>query len=117
MPRIIKRPNQEFLMFKNILSVLVVVFLLTSASQSFAVTDPTDPIKKKVETDSLNVEKSKSILNNSEEKTEITSTNPEESNVNFWHQNQEIEEDSTSNSALSFNFIYYMIEKFKFQVE
>jgi hypothetical protein len=102
-------------MCKNSISLLVLVFLFAIAGQSVAFTDPNLSGKKKVETDSLNVNKDKNTLLASEVKSKPSKS--ETISVNFWNESEEVEEDSTSNSALSFNFIYYVIEKFKFQVE
>lgn len=104
-------------MFKNIISLLLLVFLFTLVGQTVAATDPNLPGKKKVETDSLNVNKDKNTLISTQVKDKSISAKSESTSVNFWQKNEEVEEDSTSNSALSFNFIYYVIEKFKFQVE
>lgn len=76
---------------------------------------PADPTTtpKTDKSDSLTV-KEKQILPAKE-----TASSSAKKDLNLWNnsEQEEVEEDSTSNSALSFNFIYYIIEKFKFQVE
>ena len=95
-------------MFKYIVSLLLLVFLFSFAGQAIASTGHKVDEKKKVETDSL------STVN---DKRDLVNNNSQKETLNFWKSDEEVEEDSTSNSALSFNFIYYVIEKFKFQVE
>lgn len=102
-------------MFKNILSLFLLVVIIAIATQSFAATEPSVPVDSKIESDSTNVKNKHLVTVNAENQAKI-STMDQESTVTFWNSNEE-EEDSTTNSALSFNFIYYIIEKFKFQVE
>ena len=104
-------------MFKNIVSLILFIFLCAFGSQAVALTDPICSEKKKIETDSLNSNKNKNRVISTEVKAKSVSTKSESTSINFWKKTEEVEEDSTSNSALSFNFIYYIIEKFKFQVE
>ena len=103
-------------MFKSILSLFLLVFTIAFASQSFGATEPTLPVDSKVESDSTTVKNKHLVTVDAEKQVKVSET-ANESTVAFWQSNEEVEEDSTSNSALSFNFIYYIIEKFKFQVE
>lgn len=103
-------------MFKSILSLFLLVFTIAIAGQSFAAAEPTLPVDSKLETDSTTV-KNKHLMTVDSEKQVKVSETAQESKTLLWQQSEEVEEDSTSNSALSFNFIYYIIEKFKFQVE
>ncbi len=104
-------------MFKNIISLFLLLFVFAVTSQSFAITEPTEPTDKKMETDSTAI-KSRQLINTSQEKIQVVaSSKSTEKKLSFWETEEEVEEDSTSDSALSFNFIYYIIEKFKFQVE
>ncbi len=104
-------------MLKNIASLLLLLFVFAFGHNSFAFTEPENLVKTIPESDSTAV-KSKQLLNSSQEKPKVTSSaKSTETKLAFWETNEEVEEDSTSNSALSFNFIYYIIEKFKFQVE
>jgi len=106
-------PNHKQ-MFKNILSLFLLLFAFAVTSQSFAITEPTD---KKLETDSTTI-KSRQLINTSQEKPQVVASDKStETKLSFWETEEEVEEDSSSDSALSFNFIYYIIEKFKFQVE
>lgn len=101
-------------MFKSILSLVLLSFVLLLSNQSFGSTEPALPTTK-LESDSTNV-KNSVLLSNQQESTRVAN-NTKETDLDFWQQDEEVDEDSTSNSALSFNFIYYIIEKFKFQVE
>lgn len=103
-------------MFKSLLSLFLLVFIISIAGQSFGATEPTPPVDSKLESDSTNVKNKHLVVVDAETEVKI-STSDQESNTSFWQPTEEVEEDSTSNSALSFNFIYYIIEKFKFQVE
>lgn len=100
-------------MFKSILSLVLLSFVVLLSNQSFGSTEPALPATK-VESDSTSV-KNSHLLSEQQESTRVSNT--EEADLDFWQQDEELDEDSTSNSALSFNFIYYIIEKFKFQVE
>ncbi len=102
-------------MCKNISRLILVLLIVAFADHSIASKNPNLPEKKKVESDSLSVTKDNNTLLATEVKSQPSST--ESTSVSFWQKSEEVEEDSTSNSALSFNFIYYIIEKFKFQVE
>lgn len=105
-------------MFKNLLSLFLLVFLFIVGGKTYATVDPNLTEKNNTETDSLSVsENKKNTAITKELSTRPNTTKPESSTTSFWQQEEEVEEDSTSNSALSFNFIYYVIEKFKFQVE
>ncbi len=98
-------------------SLVLLLFVFALGNNSFALTEPENIGKSTPESDSTAV-KSKQLLNSSQEKPKVTSSaKSTETKLAFWETSEEIEEDSTSNSALSFNFIYYIIEKFKFQVE
>ncbi len=98
-------------MIKAIFHLFLLVFVVAYTSQSIAAINPNLPEKKIVESDSLSISKNKNAVHTKEVKS------TESASSTFWQKNEEVEEDSTSNSALSFNFIYYVIEKFKFQVE
>ncbi|MCF6360611.1 MAG: hypothetical protein L3J29_07600 [Cyclobacteriaceae bacterium] len=102
-------------MFKNSLALFIVVFFVGLGGQTLANTDPPVTVDPKLESDSTNV-KNKSLISAKEVKA-VPASNANDSQLSFWESEEDIEEDSTSNSALSFNFIYYFIEKFKFQVE
>ncbi len=103
-------------MFKNIATLLILVFLVGLGGQTFAITEPKVSVDPKLESDSTNV-KNKELITVNKAKPTATSNTNTDSKLNFWESEEEVEEDSSSNSALSFNFIYYIIEKFKFQVE
>ena len=103
-------------MFKSIITSILLVFVFAIAGESFGATDPTPTIDLKLESDSTNV-KNKQLVNLDAEKQVKISSAAQESKTPFWEPSEEVEEDSTSNSALSFNVIYYIIEKFKFQIE
>lgn len=102
-------------MFKSIYKLFLVILIVVFSGTSFASVNPDLPDKEKVESDSLNTTKDNNTLVISEVKSQPSST--KSTADSFWHNEEVEEEDSTSNSALSFNFIYYIIEKFKFQVE
>lgn len=102
-------------MFKSILSLVLLSFVVLLSNQSFGSTEPTLPVNIKSESDSTSV-KNNHLLSEEQQPASV-STNADEAELDFWQQDEEVDEDSTSNSALSFNFIYYIIEKFKFQVE
>ncbi|VAW28518.1 hypothetical protein MNBD_BACTEROID06-1419 [hydrothermal vent metagenome] len=106
-------------MFKNSIALFLLVFALALTNQSFAITEPTEPKKTTLETDSAAVaDKNRQLSNSTQERPKVkTPTTTTDSKITFWQTEEEVEEDSTSSSALSFNFIYYIIEKFKFQVE
>ncbi len=109
-------PNRKQ-MFKNSISLFLLLFAIAVSSQSFAITEPTEPTDKKLETDSTAV-KSRQLINTSQKNPQVVPAGKStETKLSFWETEEEVEEDSNSNSALSFNFIYYIIEKFKFQVE
>lgn len=110
-------PNPKLVMFKNVFSLFLLVFLIGLVGQTFASTEPILTEKNKTETDSLSVNEDKSNSIGKELNSSTVKNNSKETTVSFWDKSEEVEEDSTSNSALSFNFIYYVIEKFKFQVE
>ena len=110
-------PNPKLVMFKNILSSFLLVFLIALVGKTFASTEPNLAEKNKTESDSLSVNGDKSNPIGKELNTPVFNNTSEDSSTSFWEKSEEVEEDSTSNSALSFNFIYYVIEKFKFQVE
>jgi hypothetical protein len=100
-----------------------VIFLSAFVGQSVAAIDPELPKNRNVKTDSLESNKDKKAVpvTESEEVSENTDNtiDGEYSTVDYWQKHEDVAEDDeeTSESALSFNFIYYMIEKFKFQVE
>lgn len=95
-------------MFKYSISLFLLMFALALSNESFAITEPTEAKNKTLETDSTTVaDKDSQLLN--------TPTKAKDTKIAFWESDEEVEEDS--DSALSFNFIYYIIEKFKFQVE
>ncbi len=102
-------------MLKNILTLLILVFLVGLGGQTLAATEPKASVDPKLESDSTNV-KNKELITVNQAKPTATSNTNTSSKLSFWESEEEVEEDS-SNSALSFNFIYYIIEKFKFQVE
>jgi len=104
-------------MFKNLLRSFLLVFLIALVGKTFASTEPNLIEKNKIETDSLSVKEDKSNSIGKELKPSAFKNSSKESSTSFWEKSEEAEEDSTANSALSFNFIYYVIEKFKFQVE
>ncbi len=101
-------------MVKTTTRLFLLVIGLAIMETAVAVT--IDPVNrpKTEKSDSLTV-KNKQIISGKEKKAQKPALS--EKNLSFWSDEDEIEEDSTSNSALSFNFIYYLIEKFKFQVE
>ena len=109
--------NPKLVMFKNILSLFLLVFLTVLVGKTNAAIDPNLTEKNETETDSLSVNKSNKTTTVSELSSSPVTPKSESSTVEFWIKGEEDEEDSTSSSALSFNFIYYVIEKFKFQVE
>lgn len=103
-------------MFKSVLSLLLLVFIVAFTSPLYGATEPTPHVDSKSESDSTNI-KNKHLVTVDKENQLKVSQSSQETKGQFWESSQEVEEDSTSNSALSFNFIYYIIEKFKFQVE
>ncbi len=109
-------PNRKQ-MFKNSISLFLVLFAIAVSNHSFAITEPTEPTDQKLKTDSTAV-KSRQLINTSQKNPQVVPAGKStETKLSFWETEEEVEEDSNSNSALSFNFIYYIIEKFKFQVE
>ena len=93
------------------------VFFIALVGKTFAATEPILPAKSTTETDSLSVNEDKNTSLTKELNSSTFQNRTEDPSTSFWQKEEEVEEDSTSNSALSFNFIYYVIEKFKFQVE
>jgi len=105
-------------MFKNILRLFLIVFFVATLNRANSAVDPklSNNEGKAIEGDSLTVDSKKEVLKSSEVKTSTIPTTNKKTTESFFDSNsEEVEEDSTS--ALSFNFIYYIIEKFKFQVE
>ncbi len=104
-------------MFKNLLSLFLLVFFIALVGKTFAATEPNLTEKNKIESDSLSVNKDKRPSITKELSSKSITSKSGSTEVGFWQMGEEVEEDTTSNSALSFNFIYYVIEKFKFQLE
>ena len=105
-------------MFKNIVRAFLLFLLASFVGNIYATNLPDlkEGDKKEVKGDSLTVNKDKILIKEDSKKNELL-TSKDNSKTELFNQEEEVEEDSTSNSALSFNFIYYIIEKFKLQVE
>lgn len=109
-------------MFKNILRLFLLIFFTSVVGSSYATTELPDlkeKEKKVVKGDSLTVKPDDQAPKDEAKEVVVKPTlNKEDTKVNYYGNEETVaEEDSTTNSALSFNFIYYIIEKFKFQVE
>ena len=120
MPTYIYKCETKIQMFKNILRLFLIVFFVATLNRANGDADPELGGNKNKESvsDSLAVDSKDNVVTITEIKTNPIVTTNKESTESFFDSNTEeveVEEDSTS--ALSFNFIYYIIEKFKFQVE
>lgn len=104
-------------MFKNIIRVFFLVLLASVISSAYATIPPDlkEIEKREVKGDSLNLDKEKAVIKKGSVKVEAIAKK-ESGEKELYTYEEEVEEDTTS-SALSFNFIYYIIEKFKLQVE
>ncbi|MCB0504170.1 MAG: hypothetical protein KDC58_01590 [Cyclobacteriaceae bacterium] len=105
-------------MFKNILRFFLLVLLVSAIGTTYAsvVPDLMEREKKEVKIDSLTVKEGGDVVKEKDTKSSQL-VNKESKKTALFEREEEVEEDTTSNSALSFNFIYYIIENFKFQVE
>lgn len=105
-------------MFKNIVRLFFLFLLASIIGSAYATVFPDlkEVDTREVGGDSLNFEKENPVLKKRSVKIDAVAKK-DSSDHAFYEYEEDVEEDTTSNSALSFNFIYYIIEKFKLQVE